>query len=95
MLVQELKATDAVDLLVEDGWGFDEAHELVDYYIETAIDNSEEFLFDVNNVRQDWCSYKNLEEVQVYYPMVSSIKELSEFVTLIETLDNTILVSPV
>ena len=94
MLVQELKACDAVDLLVGDGWSFDEAHEIVDYCIEEAIDNSEEFLFDVNNIKQDWVSYENLEEAQIYYPMACDLKQLGEFVRVIETKD-TILVSAV
>tara|TARA_R110000782_G_C14706888_1_gene402710 strand:+ start:598 stop:882 length:285 start_codon:yes stop_codon:yes gene_type:complete len=94
MLVQELKACDAVDLLVNDGWSFDEAHEIVDFYIEEAIDNSEDFLFDVANIKYDWVSYENLEEAQIYYPMAIDLKQLGEFVRVIETKD-TILVSAV
>ena len=94
MLVQELKACDAVDLLVADGWNFDEAHELVDFYIEEAIDNSEEFLFDVVNIKNDWVSYESFTEAQIYYPMAIDLKQLGEFVRVIETKD-TILVSAV
>ena len=94
MLVQELKACDAVDLLVGDGWSFDEAHEITDFYIEEAIDNSESFLFDLVSIKYEWVSYENFTEAQIYYPMANDIKELSEFVKVIETKE-TILVSAV
>mgnify|MGYP000176868702 CR=1 FL=1 len=66
-----LTTYEAADLLLNDefaGWTHEEALALAEYYGQLEQDWGEQITFDACNIRCDWNSYSNMQEVRDAYP---------------------------